>query len=137
MPPDLVRSAYTRKWLLKAQKDLRRADIVLWASPPDPEDALFHCQQAIRKALKAFPTRHDQPFRKIHDLGKLGAQCISIDPIFSRPIRLTHRVCLGIPLSSRGGRAHVGRSDEVEEARELAREVAAAIVDRLPQEARP
>jgi HEPN domain-containing protein len=40
---------------------------------------MFHCQQAAEKALKAFLTFHDQPFRKTHDLASLGKQCANID----------------------------------------------------------
>jgi HEPN domain-containing protein len=47
--------------------------------PPDREDALFHCQQAVEKALKACLTWHDVPFRKTHDLAALGAQCGEAD----------------------------------------------------------
>ena len=47
--------------------------------PPDVEDALFHCQQTAEKALKAFLTFHDQPFRKTHDLTSLGKECANID----------------------------------------------------------
>jgi len=47
--------------------------------PPDVEDALFHCQQAAEKALKAFLIWHDRPFKKTHDLAALGSQCKGID----------------------------------------------------------
>ena len=36
------------------------------ADPPLLEDALFHCQQAVEKVLKALLTWHDEPFRKTH-----------------------------------------------------------------------
>jgi hypothetical protein len=32
-----------------------------------------------RKALKAFLTWHDEPFKKTHDLAALGSQCKQID----------------------------------------------------------
>ena len=41
--------------------------------PPLIEDALFHCQQAAEKAMKAFLTAHDTAFRKTHDLDELAA----------------------------------------------------------------
>lgn len=40
---------------------------------------MFHAQQAVEKALKAFLALHDTPFRKTHDLVELGRQCVSID----------------------------------------------------------
>jgi HEPN domain-containing protein len=43
------------------------------------EGALFHCQQAAEKALKAFLTWHDVRFRRVHDLEEIGKQCVEID----------------------------------------------------------
>src|SRR4051812_34885166 len=40
---------------------------------------LFHCQQAVEKALKAFLTFHERTFRKTHDLGDLSRECLAID----------------------------------------------------------
>jgi len=79
MPQDPVRAADTRAWLEKAAMDLRSADADLGVSPPIVGDALFHCQQAIEKALKAFLTWHDRPVRKTHDLGQLGTHCVALD----------------------------------------------------------
>jgi len=64
--------------LLKPQ-DLRRADLLLAAEPPDPEGGLFHSQQAAEKVLESFLTWHNVPFRRVHELDELGEQCIGID----------------------------------------------------------
>jgi len=66
-------------WLLKAENDMRGARIDMEASPPLIEDALFHCQQAAEKAMKAFLTAHDIVFRKTHDLDELAMICEDID----------------------------------------------------------
>jgi HEPN domain-containing protein len=79
MADDAVRIDNTEAWLRKAEQDLRRIDRCLEDDPPDLEDALFHCQQAVEKALKACLTWHDVPFRKTHDLATLGAQCSEAD----------------------------------------------------------
>ena len=47
--------------------------------PPFVRDALFHCQQAVEKAMKALLTWHDSAFRKTHNLEELGELCIGID----------------------------------------------------------
>ncbi len=57
-----------KAWLAKAGNDLRAAEVGLAADPPLVEDALFHCQQATEKAMKAFLAAYDTPFRKPHDL---------------------------------------------------------------------
>lgn len=80
MPLDPQRVADTESWLRKASNDLRYAEIDLAALPAAPEDAVFHCQQAVEKALKAFLVCHDEPFQKTHDLGKLGHQGMQLDP---------------------------------------------------------
>jgi HEPN domain-containing protein len=66
-------------WLRKADDDLRSAQVDLAADPPLIEDALFHCQQAAEKSMKAFLTAHDATFRKTHDLDELAAACGTID----------------------------------------------------------
>src|SRR5919199_4528664 len=63
MALDPVLITDTRGWIERAVNDLRGAQIDLAASPPLVEDALFHCQQATEKLLKAFLTFHNQPFR--------------------------------------------------------------------------
>jgi hypothetical protein len=54
MQPDAARRADTLAWLRKAEGDLRAATVDLGAEPPLVDDALFHCQQAVEKALKGF-----------------------------------------------------------------------------------
>jgi len=81
MQHDPVRAADTRAWLSKAQQDLRAAALDLTASPPLLEDTLFHCQQAVEKALKALLTWHDRPFRKTHDLVELADNVLISFPI--------------------------------------------------------
>ena len=79
MPHDRVLITNTGNWLVKASQDLRAVEICLSAEPPHTEDAFFHCQQAVEKALKAFLTWHDQPFGKTHDLGLIGGLCVELD----------------------------------------------------------
>lgn len=54
MSAEDLRTEDSRDWLAHASKDLRRARILISADPPDPDGALFHCQQAAEKALKGF-----------------------------------------------------------------------------------
>ena len=49
------------------------------AEEPFLDDAVYHCQQAIEKVMKAFLTWYDIPFRKTHSLEELGRQCVAID----------------------------------------------------------
>ncbi len=57
-----------KAWLIKAQHDLAAAR-KLSAEPDSYLDmAIYHCQQAAEKAIKAFLVFHDQRFDKTHDL---------------------------------------------------------------------
>jgi HEPN domain-containing protein len=51
--------------------------------PPAPsprEEALFHCQQAAAKAIKAFLTLHQIHFQKTHDLCALATSASASTP---------------------------------------------------------
>src|ERR1035438_9020877 len=78
MEPDPVLVSNTREWLLRAKEDLDNAQHDLKATPPFVRDALFHCRQAVEKAMKALLTWHDSPFRKTHNLEELGELCTKI-----------------------------------------------------------
>ncbi len=53
---DPVLVANTREWLERAKEDLETGAFSLTADPPFVRSALFHCQQAVEKAMKAFLT---------------------------------------------------------------------------------
>jgi HEPN domain-containing protein len=54
-----------RKWVRQATQDLHVAEA---CAPAVPAPALFHCQQAAEKLLKAlFLTWNQTPFRKTHE----------------------------------------------------------------------
>jgi len=63
MPHDAALESETRAWLLKAAKDLAMAVHDRAASPPFLEDVVFHSQQAVEKAIKAFLTWRGIAFR--------------------------------------------------------------------------
>ncbi len=137
MPHDPVRVEDTRAWYVKASSDLRASETDLAAQPPLVEDALFHCQQAVEKAMKGFLTWHDVAFRKTHDLVEIKGQCASLDltlePLLDRAAKLTEYAWKF---------RYPGKTLEpsLEEARDtlaLAREVFEAILARLPAEVRP
>jgi HEPN domain-containing protein len=73
--------AETRDWLNLARLDLDTARYLL-ANPDLLRPALFHCQQAAEKALKAYLVWHDIIFRRTHDLVELVNQCAAVEPSF-------------------------------------------------------
>lgn len=55
-----------RQWLLKADHDLRSARCLMSGDgEPLLDTAVYHCQQAAEKALKAYLTAHNVVFPKI------------------------------------------------------------------------
>jgi len=130
MSPD--KFAEIRGWLVKADDDLRGAEIDLAASPPLSGDALFHCQQAVEKALKGFLTLHDRPFRKTHDLDELATECEQLDHSL---VRVLDRARDLTPFAWRfryPGDDEPPPAAEIVEALALAKDVAEEIRLRLP-----
>src|ERR1017187_790576 len=80
MQPDPIRVEETLARMKKSCKDLWRAESVLTLDPPDTEDCLFHCQQAVEKSLKAFLVWRDQTFRRTHNLVELMRLCVDLEP---------------------------------------------------------
>lgn len=137
MPHDPGRLADTRGWFVRARADLRAAEHEFGATPPLLDDIVFHCQQAAEKSLKGFLAWHGRPFRKTHSLEEIGEQCLEVDPTLKALIDRT------VPLTEYAwkfrypGEPEEPTRQEAEEALAIARELYAAILQRLPEEARP
>jgi HEPN domain-containing protein len=83
-PPSAAALQEAREWLERAERDLAVTRQVLAGTPPLPDMAAYHAQQAAEKAFKAFLTVRNTPFRRTHDLVELQAQCEALDTAFSR-----------------------------------------------------
>lgn len=77
MTPSEARARESREWLAKADQDLGSARVLIGSG--HIANALFFCQQAAEKSLKAFLTWHERAFRRTHDLEELGEACRAID----------------------------------------------------------
>src|ERR1035441_1759971 len=77
MTPNLFLLDETRAWLLRAAEDLAAAAAL--TAPATLRSALFHCQQAAEKSLKAFLTWHQRPFPRTHNLTVLSGFCAEVD----------------------------------------------------------
>jgi len=137
MPLDDTRVIDTKAWLVKALQDLRRVEILLAATPADVEGALFHCQQAAEKALKAFLMWHDVRFRRIHDLEEIGRQCVEVDQTLQPQAGRAETLSEYASRFRYPGAAYEPSLEEGKTALESVREVVDAILSRLPREVRP
>ena len=135
MQPDTA--AAVQGWLSKAANDLRGAHIDLDADPPLIEDALFHCQQAAGKSLKAFLTGHDTPFKKTHDLDELGRACLAMDASLSESLLSVATLTVFAWEFRYPGDAQVPSMHEVREYLAIANRLYQATLSRLPQACHP
>ena len=135
MQPD--KAAVVRSWLSKAASDLRGAHIDLEADPPLIEDALFHCQQAAEKSLKAFLTAHDTPFKKTHDLDELGRACLELDAGLGDSMRSVATLTVFAWEFRYPGDTQVPSMHEVREYLAIANRLYTAILARLPHTCHP
>jgi HEPN domain-containing protein len=46
--------------------------------------AVYHCQQAAEKAIKAYLVLHGKPYQKTHDIEVLADLACELDPTFSK-----------------------------------------------------
>jgi len=69
-------------WLLKAESDLRTAQIFIKDENPPTDSICFHAQQAVEKLLKAYLTYLDIKAPKTHDIATLLELCLSVDEKF-------------------------------------------------------
>lgn len=131
MLPDAACVAEARRWLERARADIRAAEVDLAAEPPLVEDARFHCQQAVEKALKGFLTWNGRVFRKTHDLVELGHLCAVVAPDLEPLLREAAPLTEYAWAYRYPGEWDVPERGEVEDDLGLARSVLGAVVGRL------
>jgi len=123
----------TREWLRRAKEDLDAAALVLTVPSPLIRTALFHSQQAVEKAMKAFLTWHDAAFREVHNLEELGESCIRLDATLASSVT---RVTVLTKYAVRFRYPGAPYEPDVEEAQEslgLAQEFVEVVLAKLPQ----
>ncbi len=70
-------------WLNKARHDIETARRAVDHAEPITDTAVYHCQQAAEKALKAVLIKQGEPVFKTHDLVALLTKCASSDQTFT------------------------------------------------------
>ena len=80
---DEAKRDLVKAWLIKAQHDLASARKLSVEPESYLDTAIYHCQQAAEKAIKAFLFFHDQRFDKTHDLRPLIGLAQPLDARFS------------------------------------------------------
>ena len=73
-----------KKWILKAENDLKIAKDEITMENPATDAICFHAQQCAEKYLKAYLIFNNKEVRKTHDIAELISLCSEVDPEFSK-----------------------------------------------------
>ena len=71
-------------WLVKAESDLKTAQILIKEEDPPTDSICFHAQQAVEKLLKAYLTYLDIRAPRTHDIATLLELCSHADEEFKK-----------------------------------------------------
>lgn len=129
-----LRALDSRAWMEKAPIDLRSARALLDAGIAS--SALFHCQQAAEKSLKAFLTWHGIPFRRVHDLEEIGVLCVSAEPALAVIVKRAEPLTAYAWKLRYPGEPHEPEASETIEVMAIAQLVFDEIRRRLPEAAK-
>lgn len=78
-----AKRALTRKWVMKARRDLLSAKKLARGKDSYLDTAIYHCQQTAEKVIKGWLVYHDLSFEKTHDLRLLVTMASEVEPKFT------------------------------------------------------
>ena len=136
---DEATTELVRDWLTRASHDLQAARVLAAADNPLLDAALYHCQQAAEKAVKAWLQSKDDPFPKTHDIEDLVEQAAKLNPDFKQ---LAKPAAVLTPYVSAfrypgGPDEPMPTREEFDEALQHAQAICDFVLNLLPAEARP
>jgi HEPN domain-containing protein len=128
-----------KAWMIKAWRDLETARRAATGEPPFYDVAVYHCQQAAEKAVKAFLVHHEKSYEKTHDIEVLVDLACEVDSNFSK---LADAADALTPYATRfrypnATFAVEPQPTEYAEALQHAQDVYDFVLNLLPSEARP
>lgn len=77
-----MKEEVSRRWLAKAENDLKAVKQLLTFEDAPTDVISFHCQQSVEKYLKSYLTLVDVRVKKTHDLETILYLCIGEDKDF-------------------------------------------------------
>jgi HEPN domain-containing protein len=77
-----AKTQLVHSWLTKAKHDLMSARVLAGNDPPLLDTAIYHCQQAAEKAVKAYLAFCDREVERIHDIEVLISSATSCNQRF-------------------------------------------------------
>jgi HEPN domain-containing protein len=131
---DEAKANEIRQWLIKAEHDLGSAKRLITGDQPFLDTAVYHCQQAAEKALKAYLTLRDVTFQKIHDISVLIEQCMELDKTFEQIMDVSETLTPYATAFRYPGDVLEPHPSDAEEAVGLAGVVIDFVLKRMPEE---
>jgi len=131
---DDAKTVEIRQWILKARHDIESSRLLLASDPQILDTAVYHCQQAAEKVLKAYLTLHDVPFMKTHDLTVLVEQCMDKDASFDALMDISELLTPYATAFRYPGDVLEPAPVDAEEALDSATNVFAFVLGKIPEE---
>lgn len=136
---DEVTQEIVRDWLTRASHDLRAARVLAALEEPLLDAAIYHCQQAGEKAVKAWLQANDTPFPKTHDIADLVERAAGLHGDFGK---LAQAAAVLTPYASAfrypgGYDEPMPTREEFDKALQQAQEIYDFVLNLLPPGARP
>ena len=128
-----------RDWLTRASHDLQAAQVLASGEKSLLDIAIYHCQQAAEKAIKAWLQSKDDPFPKTHDIEELVEQAAKLNPDF-QPLAQPAAVLTPYVSAFRypgGADEPMPSREEFDEALQHAQAIYDFVLNLLPTDARP
>jgi HEPN domain-containing protein len=134
---DEPRRRLVQGWLIRPQNDLATARKL--AEHPDPllDTAIYHCQQAAEKAVKAFLSFHERTIVKTHDVRFLVNQALPLEPGFEDWLESAECLTPYATAFRYPDEVLEPEGEEFETARDAAAGLVAFVLSVLPEELHP
>ena len=87
-----AKRALTRKWVMKARRDLLSPKKLARGKESYLDTAIYHCQQTAEKVVKGWLVYHDLSFEKTHDLRLLVTMASEVEPEFTSWFEVAEQV---------------------------------------------
>jgi HEPN domain-containing protein len=134
---DEAKRVMVQAWLFKAQRDLDSAQRLADKSAPLLDTAVYHCQQAAEKTIKAFLVCHDVRVPKTHDLADLLLEAAAFTSDYAALTGAAERLTQYATLFRYPGARLEPTQAEYEQAYQEASQFVSITLGLIPTEAHP
>jgi HEPN domain-containing protein len=128
-----------RDWLTRASHDLRSSRALASLDDPLLDTAIYHCQQAAEKSVKAWLQSNDDPFPRTHDIEDLVERASRANPEFRKFLKAASVLTPYVSAFRYPGGFDepMPTLEEFDEALRFAQAIYDFVLSQLPSEARP